>query len=325
MDKNLLEVKNLKTSFIKNKKSLVAIEDVSFNIKKGETLGLVGESGSGKSVTSMSIMRLHEPNAVIEGEIFFQGENILNYSKNHMKKIRGGKIATIFQDPMSSLNPVLKIKDQLMECTKIHLGFNKKEAEEHALNMLKLVGIPSAESVLNRYPHQLSGGMCQRVMIAMAMSCNPQLLIADEPTTALDVTIQAQIMELLLELKEKHSMGILLITHDLGVIAETCDNVIVMYAGRIMEKASVDELFTSPKHPYTKGLIASVPKLGSGATTLPYIEGKVPDLSEMPTGCKFSTRCKEATEKCFKSEPSLKKLENGRECRCHTIQGGVTL
>ncbi len=322
MEKNLLEVRDLKTAFKKDKKSLVAIEDVSFTIKKGETLGLVGESGSGKSVTSMSIMRLHEANAVIDGEIYFQGENILNFSKNEMKKIRGGKIATIFQDPMSSLNPVLKIKDQLMECTKIHLGYDKKQAEDHALNMLKLVGIPSAESVLTRYPHQLSGGMCQRIMIAMAMSCNPQLLIADEPTTALDVTIQAQIMDLLLELKEKHEMGILLITHDLGVIAETCDNVIVMYAGRIMEKASVEELFNSPNHPYTKGLIASVPKLGSGATTLPYIEGKVPVLSEMPKGCKFSPRCKEAIPKCFEEEPKLVKLENGRECRCHYIAKG---
>ncbi|MGL5568602.1 MAG: ABC transporter ATP-binding protein, partial [Cetobacterium sp.] len=269
MTNYLLEVKNLKTQFKKDKKILTAIEDVSFKIEKGETLGLVGESGSGKSVTSMSIMRLHEENALINGEIFFQGEDILNLSNRDMKKIRGGKIATIFQDPMSSLNPILKIKDQLMECTKIHLGYSKKEAENHALKMLQLVGIPSPENVLNRYPHQLSGGMCQRVMIAMAMSCNPQLLIADEPTTALDVTIQAQIMELLLELKEKHQMGILLITHDLGVIAETCDNVIVMYAGRIMEKASVQELFDSPMHPYTKGLIASVPKLGSGATVLP--------------------------------------------------------
>lgn len=319
MTNYLLEVKNLKTQFKKDKKILTAIEDVSFKIEKGETLGLVGESGSGKSVTSMSIMRLHGENALINGEIFFQGEDILNLSNRDMKKIRGGKIATIFQDPMSSLNPILKIKDQLMECTKIHLGYSKKEAENHALKMLQLVGIPSPESVLNRYPHQLSGGMCQRVMIAMAMSCNPQLLIADEPTTALDVTIQAQIMELLLELKEKHQMGILLITHDLGVIAETCDNVIVMYAGRIMEKASVQELFDSPMHPYTKGLIASVPKLGSGATVLPYIEGKVPDLASMPKGCKFAPRCKVAIEKCSVAEPKLKEVSNGRKCRCHLI------
>ncbi|MGL4568650.1 MAG: ABC transporter ATP-binding protein, partial [Fusobacteriaceae bacterium] len=271
----------------------------------------------GKSVTSMSIMRLLENNAETHGEIFFEGENILELNKNQMKEIRGKKIATIFQDPMSSLNPVLQIGDQLMECTRIHLNYNKKQASEHALNMLKLVGIPSPESVLKRYPHQLSGGMCQRVMIAMAMSCNPQLLIADEPTTALDVTIQAQIMELLLELKNKKDMGILLITHDLGVIAETCEKVIVMYAGRIMEKASVDELFDNPKHPYTKGLLASVPKLGSGATTLPYIEGKVPELSSMPVGCKFSPRCKEALEVCFKREPKLMMLANGRECRCH--------
>lgn len=322
MRENLLRVRNLKTEFRKGKKTLTAIEDVSFEIAKGETVGLVGESGSGKSVTSMSIMRLLENNAETGGEIFFQGKNILELNKNQMKEIRGRKIATIFQDPMSSLNPVLKIGDQLMECTRIHLGYDKKQAEEHALNMLKLVGIPSPESVLKRYPHQLSGGMCQRVMIAMAMSCNPELLIADEPTTALDVTIQAQIMELLLELKNKKDMGILLITHDLGVIAETCEKVIVMYAGRIMEKASVDELFNSPKHPYTKGLLASVPKLGSGATTLPYIEGKVPELSAMPVGCKFSPRCKEAREVCFEKEPKLMALTNGRECRCHLVMEG---
>lgn len=319
MRENLLTVKNLKTEFIKGKKNLVAIEDVSFKIAKGETVGLVGESGSGKSVTSMSIMRLLESNALINGEVLFEGENILNFSKNQMKEVRGKKIATIFQDPMSSLNPVLRIGDQLMECTKIHLGYDKKQAAEHALNMLKLVGIPSPEDVLKRYPHQLSGGMCQRVMIAMAMSCNPQLLIADEPTTALDVTIQAQIMELLLELKEKKNMGILLITHDLGVIAETCEKVIVMYAGKIMEKATVEELFNNPNHPYTKGLIASVPKLGSGATSLPYIEGKVPELSAMPVGCKFSPRCKEAINLCFEKEPKLVAFENGRECRCHLV------
>ncbi|MGL4628402.1 MAG: ABC transporter ATP-binding protein [Cetobacterium sp.] len=322
MEKYLLEVENLKTEFKKDKKSLTAIEDVHFNIKKGETLGLVGESGSGKSVTAMSIMRLLETNATVNGKVLFEGENILNFSNSEMRKIRGGKIATIFQDPMSSLNPILKIKNQLMECTKLHLGFNKKEAAEHALNMLKLVGIPSPESVLDRFPHQLSGGMCQRVMIAMAMSCNPQLLIADEPTTALDVTIQAQIMELLLELKNKHDMGILLITHDLGVIAETCDKVIVMYAGRIMEKSTVDDLFNNPAHPYTKGLIASVPKLGSGATTLPYIEGKVPELSNMPTGCKFAPRCKEAKNICFEQEPKLIKFQNEKECRCHFVSGG---
>ena len=321
MENNLLEIKKLKTTFKKDKKNLVAIEDVTFEIAKGETVGLVGESGSRKSVTSMSIMRLLDYNASVEGEIFFEGKDILKLSKNDMKEVRGKKIATIFQDPMSSLNPVLKIGDQLMECTMIHMGYGKNEAYDHALKMLKLVGISSPENTLTRYPHQLSGGMCQRVMIAMAMSCNPQLLIADEPTTALDVTIQAQIMDLLLELKEKQKMGILLITHDLGVIAETCEKVIVMYAGRIMEKASVEELFNNPQHPYTKGLIASVPKLGSGATTLPYIEGKVPELSDMPKGCKFSPRCKEAIEKCFSQEPQLIKFNNGRECRCHLIQG----
>nr|WP_028855713.1 ABC transporter ATP-binding protein [Psychrilyobacter atlanticus] len=319
--KNLLRINNLKTEFKKDKSSVTAIEGVSFNIKEGEIIGLVGESGSGKSVTSLSIMRLlDEQGKVTEGEVEFKGINILNLGKNEIRKLRGRKMSMIFQDPMSSLNPVLKIGDQLMESSRLHLGLSKIEAKEHSIKMLDLVGIPSPDNVLTRYPHQLSGGMCQRVMIAMAMACNPELLIADEPTTALDVTIQAQIMELLLELKEKKNMGILLITHDLGVVAEMCDKVLVMYAGRIVEKADVLDLFESPKHPYTKGLIASVPKLGSGNSELPFIEGKVPSLGNMPKGCKFSPRCNIARDICFTREPKLVKISQNRECRCHLTE-----
>lgn len=316
--KNLLRINNLKTEFKKDKSSVTAIEGVSFDIKEGEIIGLVGESGSGKSVTSLSIMRLlDEQGKVTEGDVEFKGIDVLGLSKNEIRKLRGRKMSMIFQDPMSSLNPVLKIGDQLMESSKLHLGLSKIEAKEHSIKMLDLVGIPSPDNVLTRYPHQLSGGMCQRVMIAMAMACNPELLIADEPTTALDVTIQAQIMELLLELKEKKNMGILLITHDLGVVAEMCDKVLVMYAGRIVEKADVLDLFESPKHPYTKGLIASVPKLGSGNSELPFIEGKVPGLGNMPRGCKFSPRCNAARDICFTKEPELVKISQNRECRCH--------
>ncbi|MEI6856137.1 ABC transporter ATP-binding protein [Psychrilyobacter sp.] len=319
--KNLLRVNNLKTEFKKNKSSVIAIEGVSFNINEGEIVGLVGESGSGKSVTSLSIMRLlDEQGKVTDGSVEFKGVNLLNLSKNEIRKLRGKQMSMIFQDPMSSLNPVLKIGDQLMEGSKLHLGFSKIEAKKHSIKMLDLVGIPSPENILTRYPHQLSGGMCQRVMIAMAMACNPELLIADEPTTALDVTIQAQIMELLLELKEKKNMGILLITHDLGVVAEMCDKVLVMYAGRIVEKANVLDLFEAPKHPYTKGLIASVPKLGNGDSELPFIEGKVPSLGDMPKGCKFSPRCNIAMDICFSKEPKLIKISQNRECRCHFVE-----
>ena len=322
MSEKLLDVKNLRTEFHTDKGKLVAVNDVSFYVGKEEIVGLVGESGSGKSVTSLSILRLlPEQGNIAAGEILLENKDLLKMNKNEIKKIRGGDIAMIFQDPMSSLNPVLKIGKQLMECTKLHLKYSNSQAREHAINMIKRVGIPVPEDIMGRYPHQLSGGMSQRIMIAMAMSCNPKVLIADEPTTALDVTIQAQVMELMMELKEKTKIGILLITHDLGVVAEMCDRVMVMYCGRIVEMADVLTLFSNPLHPYTKGLVASVPKIGKNTDELPYIAGRVPDLSQMPIGCKFAPRCSEAIEKCHSEEPELINVDDNRQCRCHLIYG----
>ncbi len=319
----LLEVKHLKTEFKRDKTMVTAVNDVSFTIHKGEVLGLVGESGCGKSVTSLSVMRLliDTPGKVTGGEVFLEGEDLLKYPESEMRKIRGSKMGMIFQEPMSSLNPCMRIENQLIEAIRLHRNVSRREAREHSLAMLKSVGIPDPETTLRSFPHQLSGGMSQRVVIAMAMSCDPDLLIADEPTTALDVTIQAQILELMLEIKKKKNTGILLITHDLGVVAEMCSRVIVMYAGRIVEEAPVKELFARPMHPYTRGLIASVPKLGSAVTGLPSIPGNVPDLSVMPKGCKFAPRCKLAEDICREKEPELAftdSLEN-RKCRCHLI------
>lgn len=320
MSEKLLEVKSLRTEFHTDKGRLIAVNDVSFYVDKEEIVGLVGESGSGKSVTSLSVLRLlPEQGKISAGEILIEGKDLMKMNKNETRKIRGGDIAMIFQDPMSSLNPVLRVGEQLMECTKLHLKHKNSQAREHAISMIKRVAIPVPEDIMNRYPHQLSGGMSQRIMIAMAMSCNPKVLIADEPTTALDVTIQAQVLELMLELKEKNKIGILLITHDLGVVAEMCDRVIVMYCGRIVEMADVVSLFNNPFHPYTRGLIASVPKIGSNADTLPYITGRVPDLSQMPPGCKFAPRCSEATDQCHEEEPSLIYVGGNRQCRCHLI------
>lgn len=320
MSEKILDVKNLRTEFHTDKGRLIAVNDVSFYVEKEEIVGLVGESGSGKSVTSLSVLRLlPEQGNISSGEVLLEDKDLLKMNKKDIRNIRGGDIAMIFQDPMSSLNPVLRVGEQLMECTKLHLKYNNSQAREHAINMIKRVGIPVPEDVMNRYPHQLSGGMSQRIMIAMAMSCNPKVLIADEPTTALDVTIQAQVMELMMELKEKNKIGILLITHDLGVVAEMCDRVMVMYCGRIVEMADVASLFSNPLHPYTKGLIASVPKIGKNTDTLPYIAGRVPDLSQMPTGCKFAPRCSEAIEKCHREEPMLINVGGNRQCRCHLI------
>ena len=268
MSEKLLEVKELRTEFKREKSWVTAVNDVSFSINKGEVLGLVGESGCGKSVTSLSIMRLllDTSGKTTHGEVMFDGKDILKISEKEMRGIRGYKMAMIFQNPMSSLNPCIRVDKQLMEAILLHNKISKQEARQRAFNVLQSVGIPDPENTLRSYPHQLSGGMSQRVMIAMAMSCEPQLLIADEPTTALDVTIQAQILDLMLEIKEKRNTGILLITHDLGVVAEMCSRVIVMYAGRIVEEAPVKDLFANPVHPYTQGLIASVPKLGSNMT-----------------------------------------------------------
>ena len=321
---NLLEVKHLRTEFFSSKKSSVtAVDDVSFDIKKGEIVGLVGESGCGKSVTSLSIMQLLKdtPGKITNGEVIFQGHNLLDASKKEMLDIRGDKMSMIFQEPMSSLNPSMRIDKQMIEGIRLHTPLTKAEARKKAADILSQVGIPDPQRVLKNYPHQLSGGMCQRVMIAMAMSCEPELLIADEPTTALDVTIQAQILELMEDIRAKKNTGILMITHDLGVVAEMCSRVVVMYAGRIVEEAPVHELFADPKHPYTQGLIGSVPKLGSGVESLPSIPGSVPDLSVMPKGCKFAPRCKYAMDICHQQEPELENINEAgtRKCRCHLL------
>lgn len=326
MTKTLLEVEGLRTEFNRDGKSITAVAGVHFHIRKGEVLGLVGESGCGKSVTSLSIMRLLKdtPGKIAGGAVRFEGKDLTKLSDNEMRRIRGKEMAMIFQEPMTSLNPVLRIGKQLEEPIRLHLGYGRKKAREHAVHMLKLVGIPRAEEVVNDYPHQLSGGMRQRVMIAIAMSCHPKLMIADEPTTALDVTIQAQILDLMKRLKEEQDMGMLLITHDLGVVAEMCDRVVVMYAGRVVEEAPVKELFASPQHPYTKGLISSVPKLRQNVRRLESIPGNVPDLSRMPQGCKFAPRCPHVMDRCLAAEPELLPADGqaGRTSRCWLTQPG---
>lgn len=314
----LLQVKELETEFTKDKQKTKILHGVTFDIKKGEVLGLVGESGSGKSLTSLSIMKLFQGTSgeISRGTIQYHNQELTTKSEREMRKIRGKQIAMIFQEPMTSLNPVMKIGEQLLEPIRLHLGLKDKKAKEHAITILKKVGIPRAEEILNEFPHQLSGGMRQRIMIAMAISCNPQLLIADEPTTALDVTIQAQILDLIRQLQKQENMSVLLITHDLGVVAEMCDRVVVMYAGRVVEEAGVFELFETPKHPYTKGLIGSVPKIGQMKERLESIKGNVPNPNNLPKGCKFAPRCDVAMPQCLEEDPPEIKLENGRKCRC---------
>lgn len=294
MSEKLLEVKNLKTYFYTDEGVVKSVDDVSFDVEKGKTLGIVGESGCGKSITSLSIMQLVEtpPGKIVGGEIIYQGENLLEKNKDQMRKIRGGEIAMIFQEPMTSLNPVFTVGKQIMEALRLHTDLDKEKAKERAIEMLKLVKIPLPEKRFNEYPHQLSGGMRQRVMIAMALSCNPKLLICDEPTTALDVTIQAQILDLINELKEKLGTSVMMITHDLGVIAEVADDVMVMYAGKVVEYGSADDIFESPKHPYTSGLMNCIPKLtDEDHTRLDVIKGMVPSFDQMPKGCAFCPRC----------------------------------
>lgn len=313
-DQKILEVKNLKTTFKTEDGVICAVDDVSFSVAPGKTLGIVGESGCGKSVTSLSIMRLipNPPGKIENGEILYKGKNLLEFSPQEMRKIRGNEISMIFQEPMTSLNPVFTIGNQICEAIELHQKLSKSEAIEKAVEMLKLVGIPSPEKRINDYPHQLSGGMRQRVMIAMALSCNPQVLIADEPTTALDVTIQAQILDLLKGLQNKVGMAIILITHDLGVVAEVCDDVLVMYAGKVVEQGNVDEIFSKPKHPYTRGLLNSIPTLSKDPTgrikknRLETIPGIVPSLLNLPVGCRFQDRCTFVTEECKQSEPNLR-------------------
>lgn len=312
----LLEVENLKTEFKVKRGTVKAVNNVSFGVEKGEILAIVGESGSGKSVSSLSVMGLiRDPGKVTGGKIMFHGENLVEKTKKEMNKIRGDKISMIFQEPMTSLNPVYKIGDQIMESILIHTDLSKAEARKTAIKMLDLVGIPSPEQRMEDYPHQMSGGMRQRVMIAMALSCNPEVLIADEPTTALDVTIQAQILELIDQLRNKIGMAVLLITHDLGVVAETADRVVVMYCGRIVEQADVKDIFTDPLHPYTKGLLESIPRMEEDRDRLFMIKGVVPDPTKLPKGCSFADRCDNCMEKCKEHMPALVDVD-GRKVRC---------
>ena len=312
----LLEVENLKTEFKVKRGTVKAVNNVSFGVEKGEILAIVGESGSGKSVSSLSVMGLiRDPGKVTGGRIMFHGENLIEKTKKEMNKIRGDKISMIFQEPMTSLNPVYKIGDQIMESILTHTDLSKADAKKTAIKMLDLVGIPSPEQRMEDYPHQMSGGMRQRVMIAMALSCNPEVLIADEPTTALDVTIQAQILELIDKLRNKIGMAVLLITHDLGVVAETADRVVVMYCGRIVEQADVKDIFTDPLHPYTKGLLESIPRMEEDRDRLFMIKGVVPDPTELPKGCSFADRCENCMEKCKEHMPALVDV-GGRKVRC---------
>jgi oligopeptide/dipeptide ABC transporter ATP-binding protein len=314
----LLSVENLVTAFKTERGTIRAVDGISFTIGKGQTVGLVGESGCGKSVTSLSVLRLIQspPGFIESGKINFDGKDILALSEAEMRKVRGNKISMIFQEPMTSLNPVFTIGDQISEVFKIHQGMNKQEAREKSIEMLKLVRIPAPEKRVDEYPHQLSGGMRQRVMIAMALACRPELLIADEPTTALDVTIQAQILDLMGKLQTELNMAILLITHDLGVVAEVCDYVIVMYAGKIAEQGPVEEIFREPKHPYTVGLMNSIPRLGHKTEYLPTIEGSVPSLANLPKGCRFQSRCPHVHDKCRVAEPALKDVGKEHKAAC---------
>jgi peptide/nickel transport system ATP-binding protein len=314
----LLEVNNLKTEFKLKRGTVKAVDDVSFSIDKGEILAIVGESGSGKSVTSLSIMGLlQNPGKIAGGEILFKDHDLNKMSKKELQEIRGNEISMIFQEPMTSLNPVYRIKDQIMENILTHMNISKKEALERTIKMLETVGIPSPAARANDYPHQMSGGMRQRVMIAMALSCDPELLIADEPTTALDVTIQAQILELLYKMREKFNMAVMLITHDLGVVAEAADRVIVMYCGKIVEEAEVKTLFQNPMHPYTVGLLKSIPQIDNDSDERLYmIKGMVPNPLNMPSGCSFSDRCERCMERCTKEKPELIEIEGGHKVRC---------
>jgi len=313
----IVDIQNLRVQFSVNGIFNTAVEDVSFKIRSGETLGMVGESGCGKSVTAMCIMKLVPcpPGRINGGKILFQGEDLVNKSNKEMHKIRGNQISMIFQEPMTSLNPVFTIGSQITETVRIHQKVGKREAIQRAEEMLIKVGIAAPVKRLNEYPHQLSGGMKQRVMIAMALLCNPRLLIADEPTTALDVTIQSQILDLMVKLKEETGTSILMITHDLGVIAETSSHVVVMYAGRIVEEASAKKLFANPMHPYTEGLLRSLPRIGY-RDKLSVIPGIVPELTNWPSGCRFHPRCEYAMKQCMHEDPPLLKIEEEHSARC---------
>jgi len=322
MSEPLLRVSNLVTAFHTDEGSVRAVDDVSFEVADGQTLGIVGESGCGKSVTSLSVMRLvPDPPGVIEqGRIEFQGRDLLKLSEREMRSLRGHRISMIFQEPMTSLNPVHRVGKQIGESLRVHKGLSGAAARKRAIELLDLVGIPSPDERVDSYPHEMSGGMRQRVVIAMALACEPTLLIADEPTTALDVTIQAQILELLRRLKDEMGMSIIFITHDLGVVAELTDDVLVMYAGKVVERAPTARLFADPLHPYTRGLLRSVPGFGDnvGKKRLPTIEGMVPDLRDLPRGCRFQDRCDLVEARCREAEPPLFAIDE-REVACFVV------
>ena len=316
---NLLDVRDLRTYFDTDDGVVKAVDGVSFQLRRGETLGIVGESGSGKSVTNLSLLRLipEPPGRIVSGEVIFQGQDILKLQEAEVRKIRGKRVGMIFQDPMTSLNPFMKISRQLMEMTELHLGHSRRQAYDHAVKMLEMVGIPDAKARIDRYPHEFSGGMRQRVMIAMALSCQPELLIADEPSTALDVTIQAQILELIKTLKEVTGTSVILITHDLGVVAGMTDQLIVMYAGKVFEQAPTGELFARAGNPYTKGLLRSVPDPLDEKGTLYQIPGQPPDVAHLPAGCPFAPRCERAEDICRREFPPFVQLTANHHSLCH--------
>lgn len=317
MANNLIEFRNLRTNFYTSGGVVKAVNDVSFSIREGETLCVVGESGCGKSVTAMSLMRLVAPPGKIEGgEIIYKGQDLLKLKEREMRQIRGNEISMIFQEPMTSLNPVLKIGEQLVEPILLHRGETKKEARKRAIDLIELVGIPRAEQIFDAYPHELSGGMRQRIMIAMALTCDPKLLIADEPTTALDVTIQAQILDLMRNIKSEFKTAIMLITHDLGVVAEMADHVVVMYAGKVIEESPVIELFQNPKHPYTQGLLKAKPIINERQERLYTIPGQVPNPVELGDNCYFNDRCEHCMAICTEKQPTLNTYEKGHKASC---------
>ncbi len=316
-ENTVLDVQGLRTTFFTDDGEVPAVDDVDFHVNEGEILGIVGESGCGKSVTSLSIMGLvpSPPGKIVGGKIMFHGEDLAKATERRMRQLRGNEIAMIFQEPMTSLNPVFTIGDQLIEAIRLHNKLNKKQAAKRAVEIMQLVGLPRAEELLNDYPHQLSGGMRQRVMIAMAMACDPKVLIADEPTTALDVTIQAQILNLMKKLNKELDTSIILITHDLGVVAEVCDRIAVMYSGKIVEEGDVQTIFKEPKHPYTKGLIQSVPDMRAKQERLYSIPGNVPKPGSIKNGCRFAARCEYVMDRCLKESPELYGLD-GHRTRC---------
>lgn len=318
MNLPILQIKNLRTHFFMDRGEIPAVDGVDIHVNKGEVLGIVGESGCGKSVTSLSILKLvpQPPGRIVDGSILFKGQNIVQMTEREMRRIRGNAISMIFQEPMTSLNPLFTVGQQITETIRLHRHNNRKEARIYAIQMLQKVGISRPEAVIDEYPHQLSGGMRQRVMIAMAIACQPELLIADEPTTALDVTIQAQILDLIRGLNEEQGTAVMFITHDLGVVAEMCHRVAVMYAGKVVEEGSVHDIFNNPLHPYTQGLIQSVPRMNDTRKRLYSIPGSVPMLNSHMEGCRFAARCPYAMAKCSESLPELVERESQHRCRC---------